>query len=133
MIAGRLYPFHQHVRWLFIILLLVVISGLGYQPLRSVVEQYRLFHRVEQLTLNSLQIEGHDSSYDPWQDLAPLTTAEGRAVAQQALTEAQRLAATAPYDTEALRQLGVQHYWPVSQILRLLLFRRQLPNVLTVP
>lgn len=105
-ITGRLYPFHQQVRWLFIILLLVVVSGLSYQSLRSLVEQHRLFHRVEQLTLNSLQIEGHESSYDPWRDLAPLTTAEGRAVAQQALIEARHLAATAPYDTEVLRWLG---------------------------
>lgn len=106
MIAGRLYPFNQQVRWLFIILLLAVISGLSYQPLHTLMEQHQLFHQVEQLTLNSLQIEGRASSYDPWRDPVTLTTTEGRTVAHQALTEAQRLAATAPYDTEALRQLG---------------------------
>ncbi len=106
MILERFYPFTKQLKWLLIAALLLTTISIGYQPLRIMFEQQRLFYQIDQMARNTRQDEDSTRPFDPWQDLVPLTTPEGRAAAQQALIEAQHLVAVTPYNTEAFRHLG---------------------------
>lgn len=106
MILERFYPFTKQLKWLLIAALLLTTISIGYQPLRRVVEQQRLFYQIDQMARNTRQDEDRTRPFDPWQDLIPLNSPEERAAAQQALIEGQHLVAVTPYNTEAFRHLG---------------------------
>ncbi|MBO9313434.1 MAG: tetratricopeptide repeat protein [Chloroflexus sp.] len=106
MILEKFYPFTKQLKWLLIAAPLLTIISIGYQPLRIMVEQQRLFYQIDQMARNTRQDEDSTRPFDPWQDLIPLNSSEGRAVAQQALIEAQHLVTVTPYNTEAFRHLG---------------------------
>ncbi|MGQ9787554.1 MAG: tetratricopeptide repeat protein [Anaerolineae bacterium] len=105
MIPKRFHSFSQYFKWLLIATLIIAPVSLGYQ-LNIMVEQHRLFAQIDHLARTPRQSEENTLPYDPWRDLTPLTTPEERAVAQQLLIEAQRLATATPYNSEAPRQLG---------------------------
>lgn len=102
MITERFHYF----KWLLIVTLIIAPVSLGYQLLHIMVEQHRLFAQIDHLARTPRQIEKNTLPYDPWRDLTPRTTLEERAVAQQLLIEAQRLAAATLYNPDAPRQLG---------------------------